>query len=283
MSVKAIKSFYSVYFHPAELPIELALPSTVSDKIIQYLNSQDLKIGKCIGRGRQGAVYKLENRITGKTTNILKVSYSWRFEQSSSKEGPHLTAKLKHPNLCTPKKLFYLSKTQDLIFSPAEESVCVGMIMPFIQGITLKEKYQEITDSAERIFSIGEQLSSAIHELYENNLAHIDLHDENILVDADFNSAIIDFDRCQISMNMSRADYKRLLDHLWRLIRSSQDIRPNSKQFIQGCLNKCYKILFYDTVWTTNPSSELPKLMISFMQACKDHLHEIQVKPVSRL
>jgi serine/threonine protein kinase len=279
----AIQSFYSVYFQPAQLPLEKAVPSAISKKIVQYLASQDLRVGKCMGRGRQGAVYALENNSNGQVTDILKIYYSWRFKKISEKYGARFAENLKHPSICSPKKIFYLTPAQDITFVPSKDSITVGMIMPFVKGTPLKEKYREINRTAPRLFGFGERLAEAADELFRKRFAHGDLHDENILVDEKFRPVIIDFDWCQKSETLSRADYKKILGHISGLINASPDIDPSSKQFLQGCFNRCYQILDQDTFWSQNPSSALPSLMISFMRACNEHIEEIQAKPVSKL
>lgn len=280
----SIQSLFSVYFGPKKLPLEQAVSLPVSQKIIQYLASQDLRVGECLGRGRQGAVYSLQNSENGQTESILKVCYSWRFKQISLNDGSHLAEGLKHPSICSPTKMFYLTPTQELTFVPSENSINVGMIMPYVRGAPLKEKYGEIKQSAARLFGFGKKLVEAGDELFQKQLAHRDLHDENILVDRDFKPVIIDWDWCQKSETLSRADYKKILDHLSGLINASPDIDPNAKQFLQGCFKRCYQILNQDTFWAKNPSSALPSLMISFMRACNEHIEEIQAKPaVSKL
>ncbi len=279
----SIQSFFSVKFGPKKLPLEKVVSTAVSQKIVQYLESQDLCVGKCLGRGYQGAVYSLQNKENGQTTDILKACYSWHFKKISLNDGSHLAVGLKHPSICSPTKMLYLTPAKELTLDPSENSITVGMIMPFVQGAPLREKYQEISQSAARVLRFGKELVEAGDELFQNQLAHRDLHDENILVDENFRLKIIDFDWCQKSETLSRADYKKILGHISGLINASPDIDPSSKQFLQGCFNRCYQILDEDTYWAKNLSSALPSLMISFMRACNEHIEEIQAKPVSKL
>jgi len=251
----------------------------ISD-VIHCLENQGLHVVKKIGGGAQGEVYALRDNKTGEITSVLK-TMPRNPEKFNPKKGAHLLNNVQHRNICSPSVFFYISKTGVITTTPQMKSTCVASIMPYIEGNRLVDKEAEISQEAGQIFRFGLLLCQAVRELSKYNISHEDLHDENILVDRNFNPVIIDFDSASKSSFISDSDYWYVQVHLSNIIKQSSDFTPNAKKFLLLCLQKC------------DPSSlkgaaypQLPSLMVSFMQACIDHLSEIKptpAQPVSKL
>ncbi len=267
----------------------------ISRQIIDHLERSGLRIQKKIGSGAQGNVYALENITTGIVTSVLKIMKDSKTSYNPS-EASHLVAKIQHPGICSPTQFFYQTFFNNVSLTPSLGSVCVATVMPYIEGCSLYEDIDTLRKQTEQLFPFLLVLSQAILELSKNQLEHNDLADLNILIDKNKNPVIIDFDRCKKNHHLiPLSDYSCLLDIVKRMIQKSPDINPNAKKFLLSCSQKCDNIL-KEIIQTSKQKGvdlrkgkkdihpQLPELMVSFMQACIDHLSEIKAHhPTPRL
>ena len=131
-----------------------------------------------------------------------------------------------------------------------------------------------------RYFVFGLSLAEALKELSANNIEHLDLHQNNIIINENKEPVLIDFDLCiknpdqSLLKRINATDRQRLINYLRSLINDSPDIKRGARIFLISCLDKA-------EVLDNNPKTA--ELSRTFMQACIDHLSEIKRKPVSRL
>jgi serine/threonine protein kinase len=250
-----------------------SLYSPPLSNVINFLDKQGLHVDKKIGDGTQGIIYTLRDTKNGKITNVLKTMSDG--EKFNPKKGAHLLTNVQHRNICRPTQFFYTTKTGIVTTTPKAGSTCLASIMPYIEGSTLMNEYTEISKEAGQIFRFGLLLCQAVHELSKHKISHNDLHNANILVDKEFNPFIIDFDLANNKSSfVSDSDYGSVRSHLTKMIKDSADFNPKSKEFLLHCLTKCNPWLLKG-----KDRSHLPSLMVSFMQACIDHLNEIKPTP----
>lgn len=271
------------YLHNSELAIK------------KFIYSNGWQIGKSLGKGAQGTVYALINSRVAKITHVLKITppLVWSDFHFQPERGSHLVERVNHPNICSPTHYFYLTRTNQLQSTPDARSFCLATIMPYVNGATLAKATPTLLQNAESIFSVGRQLADAIGELRNHQVEHTDLNAENILIKEENKPVIIDFD---LAVDPTKPhercfpkDQTALQEHLYWLIKNSSDINPGAKKFLLSCFAKVAPSPSWKEVvhkWIRKQKNTLPKpdpilLTKTFMQACLEHLSEIQ--PTSRL
>lgn len=239
--------------------------------IVKFLEARGLQILSLLGEGAQGSAFTLINIKTTEVSHVLKVIDPRGAGRFHPDEGSHLIAKIQHPGICSPTTFFYL-KQKKISMIPEQGALCVATIMPYIKGKELMETKQKIALKAESIFHFGAVLADALHELSVNGIVHGDLHQGNILVTDNLEPILIDFDLCTTRPSFN--DTHRMFEHLRDLINMSPGMQAGAKCFLISCLNRTvHKLL------NPNTSQYASQLAKPFMQACIDHLSEINPKP----
>lgn len=229
-----------------------------------------LKIKGFIEKGGDGNVFSLERVTLKRVTGILKLPHAVSRPLFDPNRGAHLVSCINNPGICSPTHFFYLTPQNTLSLTPSLESECVAMVMPYVRGVSLELKMQEIAERADRIFHFGLRLAEALYELSRHRIEHGDLHHENILINEAFEPIIIDFDRSRRVATVSTVDYAFFRRHLVTLIFRSEDIKSVAKTFLLEYLHK----------HSTPGDIELPRMplrMVALTRCCIDHLNAIRI------
>lgn len=124
------------------------------------------------------------------------------------------------------------------------EEECI--VMEYVNGITLAEKLSGNLELKEA-FNIGKSILSGVQHIHAQGLAHMDLHDENILITKEGDVKIIDI----MYMNsLSEIPEKVRLNHLSCDVRSLIDIL--SKLLEKSPFGKEAEFYFLDNVSNQN-------------------------------
>ena len=119
-----------------------------------------------------------ESHITVSTTtgNEFFIKLKNKFFKEAT-----IISKLKHNNIVS-------------VFDIFEENNTVYMVMPYIEGLSLKEliAQKHIIDE-NTVLKYASQLCDAVAEIHRNNILHLDIKPSNILIENDGTLKLIDF------------------------------------------------------------------------------------------
>lgn len=247
-------------------------PSPENEQVfIAFWNSQlkthinkDLQVENCVDKGSQSCVFKLRNTKTGEASVLKVLNQPDAQSYFDPKHGPSLLLNIRHPNICSPTHLLYLTNENTFSLIPCSTSKLAAMVMPYVEGDALSRKMGAIAEQLERLFNFGLLLATTLAELHEYGIAHCDFNRNNIRVTREWRPILIDFDTAVRISADSPLDYPYLQDHLIKLIQYSRDIKPQAEKFL---LTRC-----------EITSLELPMLsqrMIALMLGCLDHINAI--------
>jgi serine/threonine protein kinase len=156
-------------------------------------------------------------------------------ESFDPKQGPHLVSQIQHPNICSPTHFFYFTKSKEFSQTPEKGSICVASIMPYVEGDTFDKRMPQLIVQPATVYRFGALLADALRTLSANGLTHSDLEGRNIMVNANLEPVIIDFDLCQKKRSMS--DFQRFCFHLSYLIRYCRGISEEDRNTFNEQLN----------------------------------------------
>ncbi len=91
-----------------------------------------------------------------------------------------IQSRLKHPNICPAIELIEKNKQPYIV-------------LPQIYGSTLEYVVVQIRQTRKEKFLILEQIAGAVAHCHENGIIHLDIKEENIMIDNDGNAILIDF------------------------------------------------------------------------------------------
>ncbi|MEY4167218.1 MAG: hypothetical protein RIR52_1042 [Acidobacteriota bacterium] len=136
-----------------------------------------------LGQGGQATAYKARDR----RLNRLVVLKTLLPEQAASENGrrcfereARLASALDHPNICA-------------IFDVGENGGLYYIVMPFIEGRTLKEVINKHPLELPGALSIAIQVADAIASAHARGIVHRDLKPTNIIVGSDGQIKVLDF------------------------------------------------------------------------------------------
>ncbi|NBO64972.1 MAG: hypothetical protein EBU88_09045, partial [Acidobacteria bacterium] len=136
-----------------------------------------------LGQGGQATAYKARDRRLSR----LVVLKTLRAEQASSEDArrrfereARLASALDHPHICA-------------IFDVGESNGLYFIVMPFIEGRTLKEVINKHPLELPGALSIAIQVSDAIASAHARGIVHRDIKPTNIVVGSDGQIKVLDF------------------------------------------------------------------------------------------
>lgn len=139
-----------------------------------------------IGRGGMGCVYQArEIEFNVDRTVAIKVLPLDMIEEERIarrfEEEIKIAARMDHPNIIP-------------IYSIGREGPVLFFVMKYMNGRTLKQMIRAMGQLPERtIRNVGRQISDAIHYLHKNGIIHRDIKSNNIMVDDNGHSMLMDF------------------------------------------------------------------------------------------
>ena len=136
-----------------------------------------------LGQGGQATAYKARDRRLSR----LVVLKTLRAEQASSEDArrrfereARLASALDHPHICA-------------IFDVGESNGLYFIVMPFIEGRTLKEVINKHPLELPGALSIAIQVSDAIASAHARGIVHRDIKPTNVVVGSDGQIKVLDF------------------------------------------------------------------------------------------
>jgi serine/threonine-protein kinase len=157
----------------------------------------EVDMGAPLGVGGMAMVYRGRDLRTGRDVAIKTLRPEYASDPESRarfRREARLMAFVKHPNLVT-------------IFDLHEEGTGSWVVMEYVPGPTLKSLIQdEGPMSPEAVLPILEQLADAFSHIHGNNLVHLDIKPQNIIIRPDGIPKLIDFGLAQPSGGPQRTD-----------------------------------------------------------------------------
>lgn len=157
----------------------------------------EMEMGQPLGVGGMAMVYRGRDLRTGRTVAIKTLRAEYAADPNSRERFRHearLMAIVKHPNLVS-------------IFDLHEDASGSWVVMEYVPGPTLKSLIQEDGPmSPEAVLPILEQIASAFSHLHGQNLVHLDIKPQNIIIRPDGTPKLIDFGLAQPSGEAQRTD-----------------------------------------------------------------------------
>jgi tRNA A-37 threonylcarbamoyl transferase component Bud32 len=128
---------------------------------------------KPLGAGVYGHVWRGHDSKLSRDVAIKFIRPSGRPSQDALAHARALT-RVPHPNIVT---VYDVTELND----PEISTVVPAIVMELVEGVTLTEKLGHLL-SVEEADRIGSALIAAVSQYHEHHLAHIDLHEGNVLV-----------------------------------------------------------------------------------------------------
>jgi serine/threonine protein kinase len=157
----------------------------------------EVEMGQPLGVGGMAMVYKGRDLRTGRDVAIKTLRPEYAADPDSRarfRREARLMAFVKHPNLVS-------------IFDLHEDASGSWVVMEYVPGPTLKSLIQdEGPMSPEAVLPILEQLADAFSHIHGNNLVHLDIKPQNIIIRSDGVPKLIDFGLAQPAGEAQRTD-----------------------------------------------------------------------------
>lgn len=158
---------------------------TPPPEVLEYLGQSSQSLGRVIGQGACGTVYRL-----GSSTKAIKIMSEKAIFKNTKYYNPNsgeaLTLGLQHPNI--------LSSERVISGSFREMPVIRAAIMPEVQNSqTLQDWILSCPFSASKTLYVATQIADAVAYINAKQIAHRDLKPENIMIDANLKVKVIDF------------------------------------------------------------------------------------------
>ena len=126
-----------------------------------------------IAEGVDGEVFSADD-VALKRRVAIKFSRTSAPGHNNIIDHARALARVKHPNVVT---VYDVCPVQD----PTSNTAAQAVVMELLEGTTLTERIGQVM-SADEIARIGFAILDAISEYHANGLAHMDLHDGNVVV-----------------------------------------------------------------------------------------------------
>ena len=163
---------------------------SISKALNKYLTDSGRYQAHSIGKGKFSNVYKLEpvNRDE-KHPDVIKIFY--QYEPFKLFRGEYLANKIDSPYFLKAECLFY--QDGKIVNEPASGALEVGVILPYVEGKTLKELIEAGAIDANQALAIVSQIALALKDLKPTGIAHRDLKPDNIMIKSGGSIVILDF------------------------------------------------------------------------------------------
>lgn len=162
------------------------------------------RIRSVLGRGGAGTVYMAEDlKLPGKRWAVKELRADWSIRTDAGREAEMLI-RLDHPHL--PKIADYF---------PANEQGCAYLVMEYIRGCTLQEKFERggLRIEVRELLAYMIQLCELLRELHERQdrpIVYRDLKPSNVMLDERGQLWLIDFGIARRTEPDRTADTMRL-------------------------------------------------------------------------
>ncbi|MCP4104013.1 MAG: protein kinase [Desulfobacteraceae bacterium] len=178
----------------------------------------NIKLTKPIGDGRFADVWAGTDEIDRQVA--VKVLREEGKDVSTIIQYAKALVRCNHPNVVD----VYSVETLDV--PNLGEEKCI--VMERIEGITLADKLKDELD-LKTAFKLGSEILAGITHIHDQGLVHMDLHDENILIESDGNVKIIDIMYLSsLSSELNETQESRFKHDKRQLISILQEICDNS-------------------------------------------------------
>lgn len=162
----------------------------ISKTLNDYLAHSSRCQAQQIGQGKFSHVHKLEPLNKDQQhPEVIKILY--QYEPFKPSRGEYLANKIDSPYFLKAECLYY----QDgrIINEPALGALEIGVILPYVEGKTLKELIETGAIDAKQALAIVCQIALALKDLKATSIAHRDLKPDNIMIKSDGSVVILDF------------------------------------------------------------------------------------------
>ena len=143
-----------------------------------------------IGRGNFSTVYKLEP-IDKDLQHLEVIKLLYKYEPFRSSRGEYLANQMDSPYFLKAECLFY--QDGKIINEPVPGALEIGVILPYVSGMTLREGIEQRLIDENRALAIVKQIALALIDLKKAGIAHRDLKPENIMIQNDGSVILLDF------------------------------------------------------------------------------------------
>jgi tRNA A-37 threonylcarbamoyl transferase component Bud32 len=141
------------------------------------------KVKAVIGRGGMGVVYKAEDIILKRCVALKFLRAEFLIDAEAKNRfllEAQVSASIDHPNICP-------------VYEVNEEHGRTFIVMPFIEGESLRESNQKgLREFAERL-SLAIQVAEGLSEAHKKGIIHRDIKPANIMVTERHQAKIMDF------------------------------------------------------------------------------------------
>ncbi len=162
------------YVSPPNQSSSASTPPPSEDTLIGRVIADKFRLGKRIGIGAAGTVYRAEQTSLGRTVAVKvlrpELAGDPRFIRRFHDEAL-AASRLNHPNVVS---VIDFGQTEDGL---------LYLIMEFLRGVTLTELLRSEELDSKRVSEIIRQILSALTEAHERGVIHADLKSDNILIE----------------------------------------------------------------------------------------------------
>jgi len=150
-----------------------------------------------IGRGGMGVVYKAQDTKLGRFVALKFLPQhltSNATEQARFLQEAQAAATLNHPNICT-------------IYGIEEHEHQQFIEMELVEGLTLRQKFQEGPLAVKDVVSYATQIGEALQEAHGRGLVHRDIKADNIMLNTRNQIKVMDFGLAKLkgSLKLTRS------------------------------------------------------------------------------
>jgi tRNA A-37 threonylcarbamoyl transferase component Bud32 len=182
---------------------------------------QRFQIGDKLGAGGFADVWKAEDLTLGRTVALKFVR---RSAPSAVAAAAHarVLAKVNHPNVVTVHDIVELRH-------PITADSADAIVMELLEGQTLEKRLRDKSFSGQELLKAGHGLLDAIGAYHVRDMAHMDLHEENVIL-ASPELKVLDplfyetsrFGRTDVLQSKQKRDVRDVRDILLRMLRHSE-------------------------------------------------------------
>jgi len=156
----------------------LGWPSTTT-----VAEAEHLGLVSKIGEGALGTVWLAEDSQLGRQVAVKVFKVAGAGSINWLEQGQAL-ARVNHPNV---NKVYYVDHVRD----PESGAVVPALVLELVDGRSLEEVLKA-PPAATQLRAMGLQVLAALRALHEAGVYHLDLHEENIMVDEAGHVSLID-------------------------------------------------------------------------------------------
>ncbi len=155
------------------------------------------RIIKKLGQGGMGIVYQAQDM---KLDRLVALKFLPQHltnsptEQARFMQEAKAASALNHPNVCI---IHYIEEIDNQQF----------IVMEYVDGVTLRDKFQESALKLNDALAYGVQIGEALHEAHVKGIVHRDIKSDNIMVNSKNQIKVMDFGLAKLkgSLKLTRA------------------------------------------------------------------------------